>query len=81
MSLVRVLVVEDDVSLGTVVQRGLVEDGHAVDLERTLAGGPAGGRLNPYHLVVLDLGLPDGDGLALCRELRGDRRIRPGSCC
>lgn len=66
----RVLLVEDDPSLGGVVQRGLIEDGHAVDLERTLAGARRAVAINPYHLVVLDLGLPDGDGLALCRELR-----------
>lgn len=65
----RVLVVEDDISLGSVLQRGLVEDGHAVDLERTLAGARRAVQISPYHLVVLDLGLPDGDGLSLCREL------------
>lgn len=67
--IVRVLVVEDDVSLGHVVQRGLAEDGHAVDLERTLAGARRATAISAYHLVVLDLGLPDGDGLSLCREL------------
>ena len=67
---VRVLLVEDDPSLGGVVQRGLIEDGHAVDLVRTLAGARRAAAINPYHLVVLDLGLPDGDGLSLCRELR-----------
>jgi two-component system OmpR family response regulator len=66
---VRVLVVEDDVSLGDVLQRGLIEDGHAVDLERTLSGARRAVAVSPYHLVVLDLGLPDGDGLSLCREL------------
>lgn len=67
----RVLLVEDDPSLGVVVQRGLIEEGHAVDLERTLASARRAVAISPYHLVVLDLGLPDGDGLALCRELRG----------
>ncbi|MEK7423807.1 MAG: response regulator transcription factor [Actinomycetota bacterium] len=70
----RVLVVEDDISLGGVVQRGLGEDGHAVDLERTLAGARRAVAINAYHLVVLDLGLPDGDGLALCRELHDNER-------
>ncbi len=63
------LVVEDDLSLGEVVRRGLVEEGHAVDLERTLAGARYAVAHTAYHLVVLDLGLPDGDGLALCREV------------
>lgn len=66
----RILVVEDDVSLGPVIQRGLVEDGHAVDWERTLGGARDAVAINPYQLVVLDLGLPDGDGLLLCREMR-----------
>jgi len=64
-----VLVVEDDPSLGQVVQRGLAEGGHTVDLERTLAGARRAVAIATYHVVVLDLGLPDGDGLALCREL------------
>jgi DNA-binding response OmpR family regulator len=70
MCRMRVLLVEDDHSLGAVVQRGLAEEGHAVDLERTLAGARRAVAISSYHLVVLDLGLPDGDGLALCRELR-----------
>ncbi len=65
----RVLVVEDDRSLGGVVQRGLSEDGHAVDLARSLLDARHAVSISPYHLVVLDLGLPDGDGLSLCREL------------
>ncbi len=68
----RLLLVEDDPSLGAVVQRGLVEHGHAVDWERTLAAARRAVAINSYHLVVLDLGLPDGDGLTLCRELSGD---------
>jgi len=67
----RILVVEDDVSLGPVIQRGLAEDGHAVDWERTLSGAREAAVVNSYQLIVLDLGLPDGDGLELCRELRG----------
>ena len=66
----RVLVVEDDESLGDVLERGLREEGHAVDLERTVAGADLALRVSDYDLVVLDLGLPDGDGLTLCAQLR-----------
>jgi DNA-binding response OmpR family regulator len=67
---VRLLVVEDDPSLGAVIVRGLAEEGHAVDWERTLHGAEHACATTDYHLVVLDLGLPDGDGLTLCRRLR-----------
>jgi DNA-binding response OmpR family regulator len=53
-----------------VVQRGLAEDGHAVDWERTLAAARQAVEVNVYQIVVLDLGLPDGNGLDLCHELR-----------
>jgi DNA-binding response OmpR family regulator len=67
---VRVLVVEDDPALGAVVLRGLVEEGHAVDLHRTLRAALDAFELTPYHLVVLDLGLPDGSGLEMLQRLR-----------
>ncbi len=74
----RVLVVEDDPTLGAVIARGLTEEGHAVDWERTLHGAIEACELTEYHVVVLDLGLPDGNGLDLCRRLRdggGSSRI------
>ncbi len=69
---VRLLVVEDDPALREVLRRGLAEEGYAVDAEGTGAGAAEALRLNPYDLVVLDLGLPDVDGLALCRRLRAE---------
>jgi two-component system OmpR family response regulator len=67
---VRLLVVEDDVALARVLERGLREEGHAVDVERTAAGATRAVAIADYDLVVLDLGLPDGDGLAVCRSLK-----------
>ncbi len=66
----RVLVVEDDAPLAEVIRRGLAEDGHGVDVEATAAGAERALAVNDYALVILDLGLPDGDGVALCRRLR-----------
>jgi len=66
----RLLVVEDDRALGEVLRRGLVEDGHAVDLVGTLAEADEAVFVDDYDLIVLDLGLPDGDGAEFCRRLR-----------
>jgi two-component system OmpR family response regulator len=66
----RILVVEDDPALGEVVRRGLAEEGHAVDLARTSAAATRAATVNDYALVVLDLGLPDGDGVTWCRRMR-----------
>lgn len=66
----RLLLVEDDVQLAKVLVRGLAEEGHAVDHAATLATASESVAVNEYDLVVLDLGLPDGDGASLCRQLR-----------
>jgi DNA-binding response OmpR family regulator len=66
----RLLLVEDDAALGAVIQRGLIEEGHAVDWERTVASAIESLEVSPYALVVLDIGLPDGSGLDVCRWLR-----------
>ena len=67
---VRILVVEDDAALGSVVRRGLIEEGHAVDLAPTFREAEYASSIESYDVVVLDLGLPDGDGVDLCRMLR-----------
>jgi DNA-binding response OmpR family regulator len=66
----RLLVVEDDGSLASVLVRGLTEDGYAVDCVDRVLDARHQVASNEYDLVVLDLGLPDGDGLSFCRELR-----------
>ena len=73
----RLLLVEDDVSLSAVVERGLREDGYAVDTAATVLDARFQLEVNDYDLVVLDLGLPDGSGLDLCREIRAGGRNLP----
>ena len=66
----RVLLVEDDPVLGQVLLRGLREDGYGTDLVGTVAAADLQLGVDEYDAVVLDLGLPDGDGLGLCRQIR-----------
>ncbi|HET9064256.1 MAG TPA: response regulator transcription factor [Gemmatimonadales bacterium] len=66
----RLLLVEDAERLADATARGLRSHGHAVDLAPTLAAARRQIRLESYDAVLLDLGLPDGDGTTLLAELR-----------
>jgi DNA-binding response OmpR family regulator len=67
-----VLVVEDDPGIATQLVRGLSRGGYAVDHVTT--GRAALDRPNP-DVILLDLGLPDGDGVDICRQLRERSRV------
>jgi DNA-binding response OmpR family regulator len=62
-----VLIVEDDPGIGRQLVRALSRGGYAVDLVTT--GAAALGRADP-DVVLLDLGLPDADGVDVCRRIR-----------
>lgn len=67
---VRVLVVDDDELLGDSLATALESLGHRVRIAHTAATGRALARETDPEVVVVDLGLPDADGLELLRELR-----------
>lgn len=73
----RLLLIEDNVRLGGLILDGLVRDGFVVDWRETLEEGLEARGLAAYDLVLLDLGLPDGDGLDLVKRLRRDRDSVP----
>jgi DNA-binding response OmpR family regulator len=66
----RLLVVEDEARIVEVLRAALGRAGFAVDAVETVAEARAALPLIPYDAVILDLGLPDGDGLALLAGLR-----------
>ena len=68
----RILVVEDDAPLAEVLRRGLTEDGYATDVVGKLVDAINAVQVNDYDLVILDRGLPDGDGRMLCAQMRAD---------
>ena len=65
----RLLIVEDEPDLAGAIARGLRRDGHAVDVALTATDADIKLRSAGYDLVCLDWTLPDGSGLALCRDL------------
>ncbi|MBA2409938.1 MAG: response regulator [Gammaproteobacteria bacterium] len=66
----RLLLVEDEWRLAETVSEGLSRDGFVVDALDTLQAADGALRAVRYDAGILDLGLPDGDGLALLAGLR-----------
>ena len=66
----RVLVVDDEVKLATLLQRGLRQHGVATDVARNGSDALVRVRATPYDAIVLDVMLPDCDGFDVCRQLR-----------
>lgn len=73
----RVLVVDDDVRLCSVIERGLTEEGYAVDVAHDGEEGQYFAEINDYDLVILDIMMPKIDGVSVCRNLRGGRSNVP----
>lgn len=65
----RILVVEDDADLAAVIAAGLRDESYAVDVAGDLATATELLIGTTYDVACIDLGLPDGDGLALVRQL------------
>jgi DNA-binding response OmpR family regulator len=66
----RILVIEDDPQIARFVELELRAEGYAVEVARTGPAGLAAARDHLPSLVVLDLLLPEMDGLDICRRLR-----------
>lgn len=72
----RLLLIDDDARLMGMLADYLRSAGLGIDVAGSLAAGRARLAAEPFDALVLDLMLPDGDGLDLCRELRADPRTR-----
>ncbi len=66
----KILLLEDDVMIGSAVQAALMREGFAVDWAQRLSDALVMAPDHGYVMAVLDLGLPDGDGVALLLDLR-----------
>ncbi|MDX6596057.1 MAG: hypothetical protein QOI72_1439, partial [Solirubrobacterales bacterium] len=73
----RVLVVEDEPTIAAEVEHALSAHGYDVTISTTGRGALAAAAQQQPDLVVLDLGLPDLDGVQVCRMLRASHPAMP----
>jgi len=73
----RILVVEDEPRMASVIARGLREQSYAVDVAQDGDDGLYQCSINDYDLIVLDVLLPQRDGFEVCRELRARGTATP----
>lgn len=67
---VRILVVEDETKLARFVQKGLIEEGFAVDVAADSEAALDRVRATAYDLIILDIMIPGIDGFGVCRQIR-----------
>jgi heavy metal response regulator len=73
----RLLVVEDEKRIADFLGRGLESAGYAVDVANTGSGAVDHVHSTEYDLVILDLGLPDMDGLQVLEKIRNRKTVPP----
>lgn len=73
----RILIVEDQPKMASFIKKGLSAQGYIVDVSETGMGAESMVVENPYDLIVLDVNLPDQNGLDTARHLRADGYKNP----
>ena len=66
----RILVIEDEIKLADSLKKVLESERYAVDVAYDGEEGYEQAGMEEYDLVILDLNLPNMDGLEVCRRLR-----------
>jgi DNA-binding response OmpR family regulator len=73
----RILLVEDDTDLAQFIRKGLKEEQYAVDVAGDGEKGMELASNNAYDLLIVDIMLPELDGLTLCRRIRAKGNMTP----
>jgi len=72
----KILIIEDDPIMGKVMQRLFLSENYNVSLAATAEAGLAACLKELPDLVLLDVVLPDGNGIEVCRQIKGAPRLK-----
>lgn len=73
----KILLIEDEKGISNLIKEGLRLENFLIDTAFTGQGGIDQALINQYDLIILDLMLPDMDGLEVCQELRKNKLTIP----
>jgi len=73
----RILIIEDNIELCQYMKKSLTREGFTVDISFCGKEGEEKAYVNEYDIILLDLNLPDGDGLEIIRFLRTSNIMTP----
>jgi len=73
----RILLIEDNTKLAQTIQASFEQQGYCVDVVGTVQAGDEAAVIERHDAIVIDVMLPDGDGVQLCRQLRQQRVATP----
>jgi len=73
----RILLVEDEKKVASFIKRGLKEEHYIVDVATDGINADLLASVNPYDLILLDIMLPDKDGITICKQLRAKKIDTP----
>lgn len=73
----RILIIEDEIKISESLKKALVEKYYSVDIANNGKDGIFFAQTNDYDLIILDILLPDINGMEVCKELRKSKVITP----
>lgn len=72
MRTMRILIIEDEKKTARFIQKGLEEAGYVVEAAESASGGLTLSANSEFDLIILDVMLPDGNGIDVARQLRNE---------
>ena len=76
ITIMRILIIEDEKRLADSIKKGLNQESYAVDVSYDGNDGFGMAVIQDYDLIILDLMLPGMDGMEICRKLRNEEKIK-----